>query len=156
MRIHKRHSSQRFPNKSLKRAALIVLVALIVIPFACFPRSRRVLVSHTSAPLQHSESISTYSVKILIDGKYYIVPDRARMDSLGIPFVGRRVFVCTGPYSECFHLRYHCQGLQNCSKSFLVYSEDSIPKNLRPCELCARNFRYIDSRDYPDSCLIRL
>lgn len=151
-------------NRYVKRSVLTLLVALslFALPFLVSAKKVRMIRRNPlteniadSVPISHTDNSKDFNVKILVDGVYYIVPDRARLDSLGIPYKLRRIYICTGPYSNCYHLKSQCSGLLNCSASILSISEDSIPTNLRPCQICARKYRHIDSRQFPDSCLIR-
>lgn len=149
------------PDRPLSKTAAIILLALVfILAFALETDARKTRVpgrNFTEEKIEnpHKPTNNIPTIKVFIDGKYYMVPDRAKMDSLGIEFKPRIVYVCSGPYAECFHLNRYCRGLSNCSKKFIQYREDSIPRNLRPCHICSANFHYIDSRKLPGRDFMR-
>lgn len=143
-----------------KTAAIILLALVFFIAFAVKTDAKKTHVpsrNFTEEKIEGSQNPTNNipTIKVFIDGKYYMVPDRAKMDSLSIVLKPRMVYVCSSPDAECFHLTRYCRGLSNCSKKIIQYRENSIPRNLRPCRICTANFRYIDSRTLPERDLLR-
>ena len=51
--------------------------------------------------------------------------------------VEERVYVCTGPMSQCYHRDSDCYGLENCSASVRAVSlQEARQMGRRPCKLC--------------------
>lgn len=49
----------------------------------------------------------------------------------------QKVFICTGPQSECYHKSSDCRGLKKCSKSIKSVSLAEAKKmHRRPCGYC--------------------
>ena len=48
-----------------------------------------------------------------------------------------KVYICTGPESECYHDKKDCCGLDSCSSSILKISKSDAKDNgYRPCTIC--------------------
>lgn len=51
----------------------------------------------------------------------------------------RNVYICTGPKSVAYHLSTRCRGLDRCSASIKMVSQQyAIDKGRRGCKLCTR------------------
>ena len=49
------------------------------------------------------------------------------------------VYICSGPYSKCYHVRADCKGLENCSTNISeITLEKAQELGRRPCGYCCR------------------
>lgn len=49
----------------------------------------------------------------------------------------QKVYICTGPDSECYHKSSNCWGLNRCSKSIIQIRVDNAEyKGRKPCNIC--------------------
>lgn len=52
----------------------------------------------------------------------------------------KKVYICTGPSSECYHVSDECIGLRNCGSDTKKVSISKARENgRRPCKLCCED-----------------
>ena len=141
--IHRGSTSGRFSARIISNSQAIILAFILFIAqsfFACAKNSRSIADSQLPQDISQSiDSFSTTLIEINIDKISYQVNDSTDIYKIPRFSLGKRVFVCTGDYAECYHSKINCPGLQKCGIEIVSFKSDSIPQNLRQCELCYKS-----------------
>lgn len=150
MHFSRRPHTGRYTNRLFKRAEIIAVFALVAFTFSATPRKVR---PPARNPLV--ERIAPADTTP-VNSQSAVASQRTKTDSLAISYKARRIYICSGPYAECFHLDSLCCGLSNCSRSYRILTEDSIPSNFRPCQICAKDFTFSDSLTLRKSVIVKV
>ena len=81
-------------------------------------------------------------MKLFIDGvkrweTWLFIPLLSLIFYIGLSASDSKVFICTGPKSECYHKTRSCRGLKSCSKEIKeVTLAEAKRMNRRPCGFC--------------------